>query len=278
MKNTIKIAVTAVLLFLPMAAFGAEGTGGGKVTEKSFLEVIQQGGWCMWIIGAFSIATVWLTIDLWLRTSPKKMTPQADVLTAKQAFLNGDYVGAYQLMKAAISPFANVVQGALGSVGYGKDATEETLLAEVDKINSKLQTRINYLSVIGVCSPMVGLLGTVSGMMGAFSSLGSTGIGDTSALAGHIGEVLVATASGLFIAIPAFMGFYFLRNKLQFAIHGLEEEAMRLFRNAPYEYLKDADVGQEETYAALPIWIQGVPQEQQEPHEPSEPMAEAEPA
>jgi biopolymer transport protein ExbB len=264
MKNTIKFAVYAALLFLPMAAFGAAdaAAAAGKVTEKSFLEVLQQGGWCMWIIGAFSIATVWLIIDLSLRTNRKKMTPQADVLIAKEAFIAGDYVGAYQAMKAAVSPFANVVQVALGSVGYGKAATEEALLAEVDKVNSKLQTRINYLSVIGVCSPMVGLLGTVSGMMGAFTSLRTSGIGDTAALSGHIGEVLVATASGLFIAIPAFMGFYFLRNKLQFAVHDLEEEAARLFRNAPYELLKDADVGQEETYAAVPIWLQPAQPEQ----------------
>ena len=127
----------------------------------------------------------------------------------------------------------------------------------MDKINSTLQTRINYLSVIGVCSPMVGLLGTVSGMRGAFASLGTSGIGDTAALAGHIGEVLIATASGLFIAIPAFMGFYFLRNKLQGGMHQLQEEAEGLFRNAPYEYLKDADVGQEATYAALPNWVTG---------------------
>ena len=75
-------------------------------------------------------------------------------------------------------------------------------------------------------------------------------------LAGHIGEVLVATAAGLLVAIPAFMAFYFLRNKLQGAVHLLHEVTEHLFRNAPYEYLKDADVGQEETYAALPNWIQ----------------------
>jgi biopolymer transport protein ExbB len=130
-------------------------------------------------------------------------------------------------------------------------------LAEVDKISSTLQTRVNYLSVIGVCSPMVGLLGTVGGMRGAFSSLGTSGIGDTSKLSAHIGEVLIATASGLFIAIPAFITFYFLRNKLQGSIHHLQAEAESLFRNAPYEYLKDADVGQEATYAALPNWITG---------------------
>ncbi|MBC8127501.1 MAG: MotA/TolQ/ExbB proton channel family protein [Gloeobacteraceae cyanobacterium ES-bin-144] len=251
MKKYIHAAAFAALLFLPMTVFGAEAKA--KVIEKTFIDVLKEGGWCMWPIGGFSVATVWLIIDIWIRTNAKKMAPEEDVQTARAAFLAGDYVGAYQAMKAGISPFCQVVRSALGSVGYGKDATEEALVAEVDKITSKLQTRINYLSVIGVCTPMVGLLGTVSGMRGAFAS-----ISEPTELAGHIGEVLIATASGLFIAIPAFMGFYFLRNKLQAGVHNLEEQAEGLFRNAPYEYLKDADVGQEETYAALPNWVAGV--------------------
>lgn len=254
MKKTIHAAIFATIFLVPMAAF-AEPAAGSHEVKKTFIDVLKDGGWCMYPIGLFSIATVWLIIDLWLRTNSKKMTPESDVQTARQAFLAGDYVGAYAAMKAGTSPFAQVVRAALGSIGFGKDATEEALLAEVDKVNSTLQTRINYLSVIGVCTPMVGLLGTVSGMRGAFASLGTAGIGDPTALAAHIGEVLIATASGLFIAIPAFMGFYFLRNKLQAAIHHLQEESESLFRNAPYEYLKDADVGQEATYAALPNWI-----------------------
>jgi biopolymer transport protein ExbB len=252
MKKMIYAAVYAALLILPVTAFGAEA--GEK--KETFIQVLKQGGWCMYPIGGFSIATVWLIIDIWIRTNTKKMTPEDDVSIAQQAFLAGDYTGAYQAMKAANSPFADVVRSALASIGYGKAATEEAMLSEVDKVNSKLQTRINYLSVIGVCTPMVGLLGTVSGMRGAFASLGSAGIGDPAALSGHIGEVLIATAAGLFIAIPAFMGFYFLRNKLQAGVHSLEEEAERLFRNAPYDYLKDADVGQEETFAAIPNWLE----------------------
>ena len=255
MKNIIHKAAITGLLLLPMTAFGATAKGG--VIEKTFIDIYKEGGWCMHFILAFSIATVWLIMDIWMRTNSKKMTPDADVQSAQQLFLAGDYVGAYAAMKAAISPFAQVVRATLGSVGYGKEAAEEALLAEVDKINSTLQTRINYLSVIGVCTPMVGLLGTVSGMRGAFASLGTSGIGDPTALSMHIGEVLIATASGLFVAIPAFMGFYFLRNKLQAAVHHLQEEAESLFRNAPYEYLRDADVGQEATYAALPNWVAG---------------------
>jgi biopolymer transport protein ExbB len=255
MKKTIHAAIYSALLLLPMTAFAAEEAA--KETKKTFIQVLAEGGWCMYPIGMFSVATVWLIIDLWIRTNGKNMTPEGDLQTARQAFLAGDYVGAYAAMKAGTSPFCQVVRAALGSIGFGKAATEEALIAELDKVNSTLQTRINYLSVIGVCTPMVGLLGTVSGMRGAFASLGSSGIGDPGKLSAHIGEVLIATASGLFIAIPAFMGFYFLRNKLQAAMHHLQEDAESLFRNAPYEYLKDADVGQEATYAALPNWVTG---------------------
>jgi len=252
MKSTLKTALYAALLFLPVVAFGAEVQGAKKQT---LIDVYNEGGWVMHFLLACSVAMVWLIIDISMRTTRKRMTPPADVGTARQAFLAGDYVGAYQAMKAGTSPFCEVVRAALGSVGHGKDATEETLYVTVEKVNSTLQTRINYLSVIGVCAPMIGLLGTVGGMKGAFGALGTSGA-DVGALAGHIGEVLVATATGLLVAIPAFGAFYFLRNKLQGAIHNLQDESERLFRNAPYEYLQNADVGQEETFAALPNWIE----------------------
>ncbi|MGL5017887.1 MAG: MotA/TolQ/ExbB proton channel family protein [Luteolibacter sp.] len=252
MKSLFQKAIYAFLILLPVTVFAA--APGEKVT---LIDTYKEGGWVMHLLLVFSIGMVWLVIDIWMRTTSKKMTPEADLAVVREAFIAGDYLGAYQAMKASYSPFAEVMRAGLGSVGYGKEATEEALYATVEKISSTLQTRINYLSVIGVCAPMIGLLGTVAGMKGAFGSLGaeglSSGVGE---LAGHIGHVLVATAAGLVVAIPAFMAFYFLRNKLQGAVHHLHESAERLFRNAPYEYLKDADVGQEETYAALPNWVQ----------------------
>jgi biopolymer transport protein ExbB len=254
MKKTIYAALNAALLFLPMTAFAAEAAG---VQKKTLIDTYHEGGWVMHVLLICSIAMVWLIIDVWLRTNSPKITPPQDVTVAQDLFRAGDYVGAYQAMKGSFSPFAEVVRAGLGSVGYGKDATEDAINATVDKVNSTLQTRINYLSVIGVCAPMIGLLGTVGGMKGAFGSLGSAGLSSgVGELAGHIGEVLVATAAGLLVAIPAFMAFYFLRNKLQGAVHHLHEVSEHLFRNAPYDYLKDADVGQEETYAALPNWIE----------------------
>ena len=90
-------------------------------------------------------------------------------------------------------------------IGRGKDVFDDALAEHGLREAQMLRTRNSYLSVIGVVSPMIGLLGTVIGMMKAFTVLGGSGISDPRALASSIGEVLLATASGLFIAIPAFV-------------------------------------------------------------------------
>jgi len=149
-----------------------------------------------------------------------------------------------------------VVRLGTSLLGEGKQAAEEGMLGELAKENSHLQTWISYLSVIGVCSPMIGLLGTVTGMIRAFATLGSSGIGDPSSLSSAIGEVLTATASGLFIAIPAFMAFYFLRNRATAAIHHVQDVISSLFRKMPYEAMTGVQIGDEVIFAALPNWVQ----------------------
>ena len=270
LANAFRIAffAGAVMVFLPVdqlaaqatppaaAAESAEGADAKpKATKKTMWDTFKLGGWVMWPLTLCSIFTIYLVIDVYLRTSSKKMWPDEEVEKARQLFMAGDYVNAYQVMKATPCSFNNCVKYGLSFVGKGKDQTEEALLVEVGRENARIQNRINYLSVIGVCTPMIGLVGTVMGMMKAFDELGASGAAETSALAGHIGEVLVATASGLFIAIPAFMFFYILRNRLSAQVHELEDQVTSLFRNMPYDHFHGLEIGEEATYAALPNWI-----------------------
>jgi len=73
---------------------------------------------------------------------------------------------------------------------------------------------VNYFSILAQASPMLGLLGTVSGMIKAFSTMGREGMGDPTLLAGHISEALVTTACGLIIALPALFCYFVFRNRL----------------------------------------------------------------
>jgi len=181
-----------------------------------------------------------------------------DAATAINAYLQkypkGDYAadGEYRLdvIKFAGKQYDQVIADCV--VWQQKQG----MIGELSKENSKLQTWISYLSVIGVCSPMIGLLGTVTGMIRAFATLGASGIGDPSSLSSAIGEVLVATASGLFIAIPAFMAFYFLRNRATAAMHHIQDVIASLFRKMPYESMAGVHIGDDVIFAAQPSWLQ----------------------
>jgi biopolymer transport protein ExbB len=227
-----------------------------KDHSKSLWEHIKEGGPVMIVIGICSVATLYLIVDGLMRyTNFKKTIPTEHVEALKSLFRSGDYVGAYKFCKNNPSPVTNVCKAALTMAGEGKTATEEAMFSEVSKENAQMQYFISYLSVIGVCTPMIGLLGTVFGMISAFATLGTSGIGDPSKLSAAIGEVLVATASGLLIAIPAFFSFYWLRNRAAKIVHRLQETMAMLFRKMPYEHLAGAHLGDEELYAAVPNWV-----------------------
>ena len=231
------------------------GSPAENVHAKTLWEQIKEGGWVMVPIALCSIATLYLIGDGIIRTGRARVSPQASEESVKALFRQGDYVGAYNFCKENPSPLTNVLRVGIGLLGDGKEMAEEGMVGELAKENSQMQTYISYLSVIGVCTPMIGLLGTVTGMIKAFAKLGAAGIGDPSGLSSAIGEVLVATASGLVIAIPAFGAFYFLRNRAAAALHHVQDVINSLFRKMPYETLTGVHIGDEELYAAIPNWV-----------------------
>jgi biopolymer transport protein ExbB len=211
----------------------------------------------MFPIALCSVATLYLIGDGILRTSRKKAAPPEQEEALKTLFRQGDYVSAHNYCKTNPSPLTNVLRTGIGLLGEGKQVAEEGMVGALAKENSRMQTYISYLSVIGVTAPMIGLLGTVTGMIKAFAKLGSSGIGDPSGLSAAIGEVLVATASGLIIAIPAFGAFYFLRNRATDSLHHIQDIVNSLFRKMPYESLAGVHLGDDELFAATPNWLAG---------------------
>jgi biopolymer transport protein ExbB len=255
-------AIIQVASVLPAhAQQAAPGASPAATQNQNLWEKVCEGGIVMIPIAACSILTLYLVIDGTLRTSAKSVLPAQQVQSLKDLFRAGDYVNAYEFCKTNPSPFTNVARVAISLLGEGKIPVEEGVQAEMAREDSKIQTRLSYLSVIGVCTPMIGLLGTVTGMIRAFQTLGASGIGDPSSLAAAIGQVLIATASGLFIAIPAFGCFYFLRNRAVKVMHDMEDVLTQLFRKMPYDLVAGVQIGGESLYAAAPNWIASSPEE-----------------
>lgn len=223
--------------------------------HKTLMETIIEGGWVMFPIGLMSMLTVYLAAEGFKKTSIKNAAPPKFEEEVKKYFMEGDYVGAYNFCRDNKSPMTNILRAGIAMLGDGKTMVEEGMISEVHKESAAMGTYASYLSVIGVVTPMIGLLGTVTGMIKAFATLGTSGIGDPSGLAGAIGEVLVATASGLLIAIPAFGMFYFLRTRATNVLHHIQDIIGQLFRKMPYDALAGVHISGEEIYAAAPNWL-----------------------
>ena len=250
LRNT---SFSAVLLGLMTIAASAQEAAAGA-HKKTLMDLFIEGGWVMYPITACSVAMIWFIVDGYMRTSASKLYPVDHVTQLRELFKKGDYVGAYAFAKSAGSPLADVVRAGVAFTPDGKTMTEEAIISEITRVQAELKGRSSYLSVIGVCTPMIGLVGTVTGMMSAFETLGTSGVGDPSKLSGAIGEVLVATGAGLFIAIPAFMSYYMLANRINKGVHDITEIVTGLFRAFPYAEIEGRKVGDEEIYAAKPDW------------------------
>ena len=244
---------TALLAFSPLALLAADAaptTGPKTLLQELSAPAIMPLWFCSALI-------VYLVIELYMKIQPKQFIPPATLETLRTFFRNGDYHGAYNWTRDNPGILANVIHAGLKHAPSGKQAAEEAMGSAIIGENSKFQNKIAYLSVIGVIAPMIGLTGTVIGMIQAFAAMGQAGASDPSKLSGAIGHVLHATASGLAVAIPAFVFYYLIRNSVGHSIHKLSDEANDLFRKFPFDHLATIEFEGGESYAAKPNWVEG---------------------
>jgi biopolymer transport protein ExbB len=238
------LLLTGLLAAAPARAADAEGG------STSVIEMILHGGpliIMIWIaIVATSIVMVTFIIQLFLQVRRQSLAPKALVSALDESLKNGNFQEAWETCQANSKTYiAAVLGGALERIGRGKDATDTALIELGIRESQVFKTRNSYVSVIGVIAPMIGLLGTVIGMMGAFAVLGQTGVSDPRKLAMSIGEVLLATASGLFIAIPAFIFYYFFRNRINDAAVYADGELSKLVQDIPFDEVKGMRIGED---------------------------------
>ena len=191
-------------------------------------DLIKSGGWAMWPLGLCSFAVVALTVLNFQRVSRRSMIPSGVLAQIRSTAQGGDYEQVLNIASASDSFFTRALAAGLNKIQpddlAGSRPMVEAAVAETaSREEAKYSFFINFLSLLTSMSPMWGLLGTVSGMIGAFSKIGEGGMGKPEMLAKNISEALVCTATGLFIAITA-MGFYFLfKNILNTVIKDAEQ-------------------------------------------------------
>ncbi len=189
--------------------------------------MFQQGGWAMYPLLMFSVALVGLAgyCGLLIRESRFTQPEARDDLRA--AISNRDADAGLAACAAHEGYMTSILELGFQTVQEGhvtSSAVNEALEERASKVLAKPLVFVQYLQVIASVSPMMGLLGTVSGMVKAFRNIASQGLGKPELLANNISEALVTTASGLLIAIPALMAYFYFKNKYMAASSGIYEQ------------------------------------------------------
>jgi biopolymer transport protein ExbB len=167
----------------------------------------------IWFLLLLSVTGVGLTINLATQNARQSIVPRNQVDKVRGLLKRGSWKEAMVLNRDDSSDFGMMIQGALKEAPQGFSAmVARTEQIAMETVTDRLR-RIEPLNVLGQVAPMIGLFGTVYGMIIAFQSIvASGGNADPVALAGGIGTALVTTFWGLLVAIPSLAGYAFIRN------------------------------------------------------------------
>jgi biopolymer transport protein ExbB len=187
-----------------------------KETTMTLWGLWVVGGWCMWPLGLTNVAALAFTVIGYMIVRDDKMLVPTLIPSLQEAIDNVRIEDALNICAQTPSLTTNVLHAGLQRISDGvldvssmEKAMEE---ATVEETQGGLRM-INYISISAQIAPMLGLLGTVSGMIKAFDKIGKGAMGKPELLAGDIGEALITTAYGLIVGIPAMIFYFYLKSR-----------------------------------------------------------------
>ena len=182
-----------------------------QVIEKSLMDMWNAGGWTMYPLGLFAIFGTTLIIYNAIAIRQKKFLNPTGVKEVEKLVGQLNIAGAVEYCEKNPSPITNIIGSGLARADMREIDVQAVETAMEEASVEEFATPyvfINYLSVIASLAPMMGLYGTVSGMVKAFNTIAAEGAGSASKLADNISEALITTASGMLVGIPAMFFFF----------------------------------------------------------------------
>jgi biopolymer transport protein ExbB len=189
-------------------------------------ELVRAGGPFMWPIIVCSIAAVGILLERLWTLQRKRVLPQELIKKISQLAEAGQVNPKVIEALEKNSPLGRVLAAALANRDRGRDIMMERVEDTGRHVVHELERFLNSLGTIASISPLLGLLGTVTGIIRAFNAVMLGGMGDPRMLAGGISEALITTAGGLAVAIPAFIAYRYLRGKVERIVVEMEKIAV----------------------------------------------------
>lgn len=188
---------------------------GAMPLAVNYLEILVVGGGVIgWIIWLISILVVALAINYFMAIRRTNILPDEAKLQIVELFEAKQYREAIDLTEMQPDFLSYIVHEALTEAPHGYPAMERAMEEAAEERTTKMLRSLEWMNLIGNIGPMLGLLGTVWGMIGAFFKIVEFGSPDPAKLAGDIGVALVTTLLGLAVSIPALSIFAIMRNRI----------------------------------------------------------------
>ena len=224
------LGVVALLLALG-AECRAETPAAPSPARTTLLEHVQAGGVIGYFIILLSIAGIALVVDAFMRLKDEKLIPPPMIDQSHQLAARGRFSELLSLCRTHDSMFARIVAAALSQGNWGVEAVREAMAQQGEKEVTQLRQRIGYIGFLAAVAPMLGLLGTVVGLIQSFQVLGqSKGAARPDELAVGISVAMVTTELGLIIAVPLMFFHMLLRDKVTRLAQRCAAECERITR------------------------------------------------
>lgn len=192
------------------------------------LEIIVAGGWLMAPILLCSTLAVAIIIERFWTLRRRKVTPEGLAATVEDWAAKHELDLRHLNQLRAESPLGRVYAAALMNRKRPREIIKEAVEDTGRHVVHELERFLNTLGTIAGITPLLGLLGTVIGMIKVFSAIMISGVGDAQVLAGGISQALITTASGLTVAIPSYFFYRYFRGRVAEYVISMEEKAISL--------------------------------------------------
>jgi biopolymer transport protein ExbB len=191
--------------------------------------LILKGGFMVYPLFLLSIVALMIFVERWMFLNEAQKNTDEFIPTIKEMYSNEGVKAAYRYCNLNPSVISNIFKSGLRNSGRNYLELQEALESTGNVEIKKIEANLNILGTIAGVAPLMGFLGTVTGMIKAFMQIQQLGGGvDASVLAGGIWEALISTAVGLSVAIPIYIAYQFLSSKIDKLVLFMEESSLDL--------------------------------------------------
>jgi biopolymer transport protein ExbB len=201
--------------------------------EESLFTRLAQGGLIMIPLLGLGLAAVILALVKWVQLSRVRSATERDLQLVLRHLENREQSKALEHARRILGPAGALLATAIEHADEKKEYIEEILYEKMLGARTKLERGLPFLALSATTGPLLGLLGTVMGMIATFKMISSFGSGDPKQLAAGISEALICTATGMAVAIPSLLFHAFLSRKAKGIIGGMEQTAVGFINGIP---------------------------------------------